>query len=153
MDRDNASIFFYGTPPGIEAIRALAEGAEVSSREEAGIPSITIRWPDVTLDINPNPAWDRAFQLPGIRGWIGQFSLRDRRPAAVKTLIAQLDRTSACYGAFIAPGFDKSGKAAGLLKALLGTEGGYLFTRQAFYSADGTRIIGMAGAPAAFGSP
>jgi hypothetical protein len=43
----------------------------------------------------------------------------------------------------IEPGYDREGRVAAFLTRLVATAGGYLFTYQSFYSADGKRITGV----------
>lgn len=151
MANDNAGIFFYGKPPSPSEIAALASGARVSTHAGDNMTSVVVEWPSVAVTITINPDWNRNVQLSGIRGWLGQFPESERTSAEVVSFLAALDSTTTCYGSTISPAFDKEGRVAALLKSLLGKSGGFFFSHQSFYSAEGKRIAGLSGDPAALG--
>lgn len=151
MANDNAGIFFYGKPPSPSEIAALASDAKVSTHSGDNITSVVVEWPNVSVTVTINPNWNRNVQLSGIRGWLGQFPENERASPEVVSFLAALDRTTTCYGSTISPAFDKEGRGAALLKSLLGTSGGFFFSHQSFYSADGKRIAGLSGDPSALG--
>ncbi len=151
MPNDNAGVYFYGTPPSIGEVAALVPSADVSATAEDGLTNIIVKWPDVSVTISINPAWNRDVQLSGIRGWLGQFSSEERESAPVVSFLAELDRTKTCYGTAISPRFDDAGKVVALLKQLLGSDGGFFFSHQSFYDANGEQIAGRAGDPLALG--
>jgi hypothetical protein len=151
MANDNAGIFFYGTPPSPVEIVALANGAKVSTQSSDNMTTVVVEWPSVSVTVNINPNWNRSVQLSGIRGWLGQFPENERTSSAVVSFLGALDRTTTCYGSTISPAFDKEGKAAAFLRGLLGTSGGFFFSHQSFYSADGKRIAGLSGDPSILG--
>lgn len=148
MANDNAGIFFYGTPPSTAQIASLTSGAEVTTAAEGSLTNIIVSWPDVSVTITINPAWNREVQLSGIRGWLDQFPAVERDSKPVTSFLAQLNSTITCYGSVISPGYDKAGKVATFLKQLLGSTGGFFFSHQSFYNANGVRITGLAGDPA-----
>ncbi len=151
MADDNAGIFFYGDPPSPAQIAALAAGAKVRTLSKGNMTSVIVEWPDVTVTVNMDPNWDRSRQLGGIRGWLSQFPEKERTSKPVVSFLAELDRTTTCYGSVISPGYEKEGKAATLLKKLLGASGGFFFSHQSFYSSSGSRIAGLPGDPAVIG--
>lgn len=147
MANDNAGIFFYGAPPSTAQIASLASGAEVSSAAEGKLINVIVKWPDVSVTITINSTWNRDVQLSGIRGWLGQFPAVERDSKHVLSFLAQLNSTTTCYGSVISPGYDKAGKVATFLRQLLGSTGGFFFSQQSFYNANGVRITGIAGDP------
>ena len=151
MAHDNAGIFFYGPAPSPAQIENLAKGATVSSAAQANTTSIRVEWPDVSITINIDPNWNRDLQLSGIRGWLSQFPKNERSSKQVVSFLSELDRTTTSYGSIISPSYDKAGKAATLLKQLLGSSGGFFFSHQSFYNAKGERIAGLPGDPAILG--
>jgi hypothetical protein len=149
--RDNAAIYFYGPPPSVERIVAAAPGATTEARLEGDRTRITVAWPDVTLVITVDPAWNRDVQLLGMRNWIGQFGPVHRNTPSAKALLANLDRTTTCYGSVITPAFDAEGKVAAALLRLLKPEGGFFFAHQSLYDSTGSKIMGMPGDPQRLG--
>ena len=112
---------------------------------------IDIKWPDVAVSITVDPVWDRELHNSGIREWLSGFPAKDKNSKTVKSFLTEIDRTTLCYGSEITPDYDKAGKTATLLKQLVGPGGGFLFTHQTYYTANGTRIIGVDGAPVTLG--
>ena len=151
MAADNAGIFFFGPPPSAEDIAAAAEGAVVGIAREEHLTRITAEWPDVTLVVTINPLWDREVQLSGLRNWLDLFPAPERGTASTRRLLANLDRTTTCYGSVISPAFDRQGKAASSLVRLLTRSSGFFFSHQSFYDAQGSRIIGRPGDPEILG--
>jgi hypothetical protein len=141
--QDNAGIFFFGPPPTVEAIQKLAPDATTQVENHEGATRLTLSWPDVSITINIDPNWPRDLQLSGIRSLIDGFPAREKRKAAVVELLRQLDHTTTCYGSVIEPAYDRDGKVIGLLRRLLAPTGGFLFTHQSFYDAQGRRITGL----------
>jgi hypothetical protein len=150
LAQDNAGLFFYGPAPSVEAVDTLAkaQGATVSSEKDGAMTRLTVAWPDVSVMINIDATWQRDEQLSGIRGLLADFPARERNRSEVKQLLANLDRTTTCYGAVIDPGYDRERRVSAFLKALVAPTGGFLFTYQSFYSADGKRITGLQDDPA-----
>jgi hypothetical protein len=143
MAQDNAGIFFFGPPPTPEQVAAAAPGATVTIEKDGPITRTTLRWPDVSLQINMNdPFWKRDVQLSGMRGYISRFPASERNAPAVKLLLADLDRTTTSYGSIITPAYDREGKAAAALLRLVAPTGGFFFSHQSFYDANGARILG-----------
>jgi hypothetical protein len=151
MAADNAGIFFFGPPPSAEDIAAAARGAAISISREEHLTRITAEWPDVMLVVTINPLWDREVQLSGLRNWLDLFPASERGTASTQRLLANLDRTTTCYGSVISPAFDRQGKAASSLVRLLTRSGGFFFSHQSFYDAQGSRIIGRPGDPEILG--
>jgi hypothetical protein len=147
LAQDNAALYFYGAPPSVDTIRQLAAGASTQVDTETGATRVTISWPDVTLTLHIDPNWDRDVQLSGMRGWLMDFPARELKKPAVASFLANLDRTTATYGTVIEPAYDREGKVVALLKKLVAPSGGYFFSYQSFYSAQGRRIIGLEGDP------
>lgn len=143
LAQDNAGLFFYGPPPSVETITSLAGDAKVAAEREGAVTRVTVSWPDVSVIINIDADWHRDEQLSGIRGLLSTFPASERSQPDVKQLLANLDKTTTCYGSVIDPGYDKEGKVAAFLKKLVAPTGGFLFTFQSFYSADGRRITGL----------
>jgi hypothetical protein len=141
--QDNAGIFFFGPPPTVEAIQKLVPDATTQVEQQDGATRITVSWPEVSITIHIDPNWPRDLQLAGIRGLIDGFPAREKRKPAVVELLRQLDRTTTCYGSVIEPAYDRDGKVIGLLRKLLAPTGGFLFTHQSFYDAQGRRITGL----------
>lgn len=151
MADDNAGIFFYGPPPTLETIIDLAKGATVTKTPADTLTKVAVRWPDVSVTITIDPNWNRSVQLSGIRGWLSQLPQNERTSPAVTTFLANLDRTTASYGSVISPGYDASGKVTNFLKALVARSGGFFFSHQSFYTAQGTRVTGLGGDPSTLG--
>jgi hypothetical protein len=151
MAHDNAGIFFYGPPPSAAQIIAAARGASTTTELDGNLTKITAKWSDVTLTVSINPSWNREVQLGGIRAWISQFGSEYRNAPGAKNLVANLERTTTCYGSVIAPAYDNEGKVVATLSRLLKTTGGFFFSHQSFYDATGRRIIGLPGDPSRLG--
>lgn len=151
MANDNAGIFFYGKPPSPDRVAGLAAEANVTTVANDNLTNIIVKWPDASVTITIDPTWNREIQLSGIRGWLSQFPEEERNSKPVTSFLSVLDSTTTCYGSAISPGYDKAGKIATLLKQLLGSEGGFIFSHQSFYNANGVRITGLAGDPAFLG--
>ena len=143
MSKDNAGVYFYGTPSTVQQITAFADRAEVMTAMDGIKTKVSIRWPDVALSITIDPQWNREIQLSGIRGWIDRFPDQEKHSSAVKNFLTRLDKTVTCYGVVIMPGYDHQGKAVKLLKNILGKSGGFFFSHQSFYDLQGIRIIGL----------
>lgn len=148
---DNAGVFFRGPPPTQAQITALAEGAEVTSAPDGNRTRIRVSWPGVSLILTIDPSWPRDLQLAGMRGWISRFPANEQAKPEVQAFLAALNDTTTCYGTVISPGYDAGGKVAGFLQRLLGTQGGFFFTHQSFYDAQGKWILGSATDPAVMG--
>jgi hypothetical protein len=148
MSADNAGIYFFGPPPSATEIAAAAEGARTIESVDGDKTRVSITWPDVTMVVTIDPRWNRAGQLRGIRGWLASFPERERQSVIVRDFLANLDMVTACYGSVISPSYDDEGKVARLLKTMVRSSGGFIFTRQSFYSATGVRIAGLEGDPA-----
>jgi hypothetical protein len=151
--QEAVAVFFYGSAPDAGRIAELAADASVSVEHADAKTRIAVVWPDVSLTITIDPSWDRATQMQGMRGWAERFPARVRALEDVKALIDSFDRVSACYGTVSKPGLDAENKVVGLLKALLGESGGFFFSRNSFYGADGLRITGFDEDPAWLGTP
>lgn len=149
--RNNAGIYFFGTPPGSKAIVALAPDVASAVTQTDGIVQINLLWSDVSLQISMDPNWNRENELRSIRGWLARFPERDRDAPGTISFLEKLDKTVAFFGAQIEPCYDFEGKVARLLKALLIDTGGFLFSHQSFYSARGHRIVGLPGDPVELG--
>lgn len=147
LAQDNATIYFYGPPPSVDQIRKLAADAKTSVETQAGMTSVIIAWPDVTLTLSIDPKWERDVQLSGMRGWLADFPSRELKKPLAATFLSNLDRTTTSYGSVIEPAYDRQGKVAGFLKKLIAPTGGYFFSYQSFYTAEGKRIIGLDGDP------
>lgn len=145
--QDNAGLFFYGPPPTVETITRLAGEATVTSNLVESVTRVTVAWPDVTLIIHIDPVWRRDEALASIRDTLAELPAREQHKPAVREFLANLERTQVCLGSLIDPGYDREGRVAAFLTRLIATTGGYLFTYQSFYSADGKRIAGVAGDP------
>ncbi len=143
------AVFFYGPPPDGARIQALATDASSVRRTDDGPRArVTVSWPDVIVTFTMDPAWPRDVQLAGIRGWIDRFPADETRSPQVKRFLADLDGVTTCWGTVVAPALDADGTAVRLLSGLMGPAGGFFFSSgQAFYGADGARIIGLPGAP------
>jgi hypothetical protein len=141
--QDSAGVFFYGPAPTVDAIQRLAPEATTSIERDEGTTRLTVSWPEVSIVINIDPNWPRDLQLAGIRGLLAGFSAREKKKPAVVDFLERLERTTTCYGVVIEPAYDREGKALGLMKRLLAPTGGFLFTYQSFYDADGRRITGL----------
>ena len=151
MTQDNAGIYFYGTPPSAAQVAILAEGAQVVTENNGKKTRISVKWPDVTLVMTIDPEWNRQVQLSGIRGWLGRFPEKERQTQIVQRFLADLEKTNTCYGSVIAPAFDRQGKVSRFLKSLLGKSGGFFFSHQSFYDANGRQIAGLPGDPNTLG--
>lgn len=151
--QEAVAIFFYGAAPDVERITELASGAEVSVGNSEGKTRINIVWPDVSTVITIDPAWDKAVQMQGMRGWTDRFPAKVRALDDVKALIDSFDHVNACYGSISKPGLDADNKVVNLFNALLGTEGGFFFSRNSFYGTDRLRITGFDEDPSWLGTP
>jgi hypothetical protein len=143
LAQDNAGLFFYGPPPSVETITSLAADAKVDTERDGAVTRVTVSWPDVSVIIHIDADWHRDEQLSGIRGLLATFPASERNRPDVKQLLANLDKTTTCYGSVIDPGYDREGRVTAFLKKLVAPTGGFLFTFQSFYSADGRRITGL----------
>ncbi|HUQ10369.1 MAG TPA: hypothetical protein VM146_08625 [Steroidobacteraceae bacterium] len=148
QSQDSAGLFFYGPAPTVDDIARVAGGATVSSEQVEAVTRVTIAWPDVSVIIHVSSDWPRDEQLASIRGELAERPSRERNRPAVKQFLANLDRTTVCWGSLIDPGYDREGKVAAFLTRLIGISGGFLFTYQSFYSSDGRRITGLQQDPA-----
>jgi hypothetical protein len=149
--QEAVAVFFYGAAPDVAQITALAADAEVSEVNTDGKTRITITWPDVSTMITIDPAWDKATQMQGMRGWTERFPARIRALEEVKALVDSFDKVSACYGTVSKPALDADGKVVALLQAMLGTDGGFYYSRNSFYGTDRLRITGFDEDPAWLG--
>jgi len=147
MTQDNAGIFFYGPPPSSAQITALAKGAQVIVENNGKKTRMSLKWPDVILVMNIDPEWNRQVQLSGIRGWLGRFPEQEKQSPTVRRFLADLEKTTTCYGSVITPAFDRQGKVSTFLKSLLGKSGGFFFSHQSFYDSNGRQIAGLPGDP------
>jgi len=152
MAQDNAGIFFFGPPPTAAQIAAAAPTAKVSTSRDGAVMQTTLRWADVTLEINVEPDWDRDVQLSGIRGYVSRFPANERNTAGVKSMLANLDRVTTSYGSVISPAYDGEGKAAGVLLKLVAVTGGFFFSHQSFYDASGAWLLGDPSDPRKLGA-
>lgn len=152
-DLEAVAVFFYGQSPDAARIAELAPGAEVSASTADGKTRITAAWPDVSTTITIDPAWDKAAQMEGMRGWTERFPAKIKALAEVQALIASFDTVTACYGSVSKPGLDADNKAMNLLRALLADGGGFFFSRNSFYDTDGLRITGFNEDPVWLGTP
>ena len=147
MSVDNAGIYFFGPPPSSAQVAALAEDALAVESIDGDKTRVSIAWADVTMAVNIDPRWNRAGQLRGIRTWLASFPESERQSAIVQDFLANLDMVTTCYGSVITPAYDEDGKVVKFLKAMIRPSGGFIFTRQSFYSATGVRIAGLEGDP------
>ena len=141
--QEAVALFFYGAAPDVAAITALATDADVAVSNAGGKTRVTVTWDDVSTVITIDPAWNKAEQMPGMRGWAERFPARVRALEKVQALIASFDAVNACYGTISKPGLDADCKVLRLLQAMAGSEGGFLFSRNSFYAMDGVRITGF----------
>lgn len=153
QDQEAVAVFFYGAPPAPGSLAALAANAEVTTVQEEGKTRISVVWPDVTTTITIDPAWDKAVQMQGMRGWTDRFPAKVKALDDVKALIESFDTVTACYGTVSKPGLDADGKVINLFRAMLGDGGGFFFSRNSFYGTDGLRITGFDEDPVWLGKP
>lgn len=151
--QEAVAVFFYGAPPDIEHIRALAVGATVSVGLDKDKTRIHVIWPDVTTTITIDPDWDKVTQMQGMRHWTDRFPAKVREMEEVRALIDSFGNVEACYGSISKPGLDAGNKVMALLKGLLGDKGGFFFSRNSFYGTDGLRITGFDEDPVWLGTP
>lgn len=149
--RDNAAIYFFGTPPGSKAIVALAPDVPSAVTLRDAVVQISFLWADVSLQVSIDPHWNRDNELQKIRGWLARFPEHERDAPGAISFLEKLDKTVACFGAEVEPCYDFEGKVARLLKALISQTGGFVFSHQSFYSARGHRIVGLPGDPVELG--
>jgi hypothetical protein len=143
LAQDNAGLYFYGPPPSVDDIVKVAGEASVSSTVVESVTRVTVAWPDVTVVIHIDTDWRRVEQLSSIRDALAELPRREQHKPAVREFLANLDRTTACWGSLIEPGYDREGRVAAFFTRLIGITGGFLSVYQSFYSADGRRITGM----------
>jgi hypothetical protein len=143
LAQDNAGLFFYGPAPSTDAIRKAAGDAQVTVDQVESVQRVVVSWPEVSVIIHIDHDWPREEQLSGIRGLLDGFSTRERNKPAVRQFLADLDRTTVCWGSIIEPGYDREGRVVAFFTRLIGTTGGFLFTYQSFYSSEGKRITGL----------
>ena len=129
----------------------MADGAATKTTLVGETTEVLLKWPDVELTISINPKWNRIVQLSGIRGWLDRFPKNERESISVQSFLADLDRTTICYGSTISPGYDTGGKVVRLFTKLIAPVGGFFFTHQSFYGSTGQRIAGLPGDPARMG--
>jgi hypothetical protein len=141
--QDNAALYFYGPPPTVDDITRVAGDATVTSSLVESVTRVTIAWSDVTVIIHIDGDWRRDEQLASIRQMVTELPSREQHKPAVRKFLADLDRTTVCWGSLIDPGYDREGRVATFFKKLVGASGGFLFTYQSFYSAGGKRIVGL----------
>jgi hypothetical protein len=152
MSVDNAGTYFFGPPPSQAQLALMAPAGAVTQSMEGDKARVSVAWPDATLVVTIDPAWNRDKQLRGIRAWLLHFPENERKAPAVQGLLADLDRTTTCYGGVITPSYDAGGKVVAFLKAMIAPTGGFFFTHQSFYGPDGARIGGVDGDPATMGA-
>jgi hypothetical protein len=151
MSGDNAGIYFFGPPPSFKQFAAMAAEASVTEATDGEKSRVSIAWSDVTIVVTIDPRWNRTTQLRGIRTWLLHFPESERQSLAVQQFLADLDRTTTCYGCVISPSYDGDGKVVRLLIAMLEPTGGFFFTHQSFYGSSGERIAGIDGDPGKLG--
>lgn len=134
------AVFFYGQAPALADISALAPEADVALTTSEGKTRIAVVWPEANMTITIDPAWDKAAQMAGMRNWTERFPARVKQLVEVQALIASFDQVSACFGTVSKPALDA--KTLALLQALIANGGGFFFSRNSFYGADGLRITG-----------
>ena len=147
MTQDNAGIYFYGPPLSSAQVATLAEGAQFFTENNGNKTRISLKWPDVTLVMTIDPEWNRQVQLSGIRGWLSRFPEQEKQSPTVQRFLADLEKTTTCYGSVITPAFDRQGKVSKFLKSLLRKSGGFFFSHQSFYDSNGQQIVGLPGDP------
>ncbi len=129
----------------------MVAGAAVAETMDGDKSKISITWSDVAIVVTIDPQWRRAVELRGIRAWLLHFPESKRAPPGVQQFLADLDRTTTCYGSVISPSYDGEGKVVKFLKAMVEPSGGFFFTYQSFYSSSGEHIAGIDGDPSALG--
>jgi hypothetical protein len=148
MSQDNATLYFYGPAPSVDTVQKLAAGASTSVARSGAMTTVTVRWPDVSVEINIDPDWPREVQLSGIQGWLGGFPKEESGQPEVVAFIANLKKVTTAYGSVIVPQYDSAGKVFSLLRQLVAAGGGgFFFSRQSFYDMSGQRLIGTPGDP------
>jgi hypothetical protein len=145
--QDSAALYFYGPAPTMADITQAAGDASVSTQNVESWTRVTVSWPELTLILHLDSEWRRDEQLSSIRQMLTELPAREQHKPAVRNFLADLDRTKACWGSLIDPGYDREGRVIAFYKRLVATTGGFLFTYQSFYSADGKRIAGVEGDP------
>ncbi|HEY1182288.1 MAG TPA: hypothetical protein VGE56_08295, partial [Rhodocyclaceae bacterium] len=93
--QEAVAVFFYGEPPAPESLPGLVADAEVSTVQEDCKTRISITWSDVTATITIDPAWDKATQMQGMRGWTDRFPAKVKVLDDVKALIESFDTVTA----------------------------------------------------------
>ena len=151
MSGDNAGIYFFGPPPSSKQLAAMAADASVTESADGDKSRVSITWSDVTIVVTIDPRWNRTTQLRGIRAWLLHFPEDERQSPTVRKFLADLDRTTTCYGCVIFPSYDGDGKVVKFLIATIESAGGFFFTHQSFYGSSGERIAGIDGDPAMLG--
>jgi hypothetical protein len=146
--QDSAGLFFHGPPPTLDDIARVAGDATVSTETVESVVRVTVAWPDVSVIIHVTPDWPRDEQLASIRSELAGYPAREQHKPGVKEFLANLDRTTTCWGSLIDPGYDREGKVAAFFTRLIGISGGFLSTYQSFYASDGKRITGPSADPA-----
>jgi hypothetical protein len=141
--QEAVALFFYGAAPDVATITALAPDAKIAVNNAGGKTRITVSWDDVSTVITIDPSWNKTEQMQGMRGWTERFPARVRALDEVKALIASFDNVCACYGTVSKPGLDADHKVFTLLRAMGGSAGGFLFSRNSFYDMAGLRITGV----------
>src|SRR5262245_56384365 len=140
--QEAVAIFFYGQAPTPEDIVALATGTETSVTASEGKTRIAVTWGDASLNINIDPGWDKTVQMAGMRGWTERFPQRIRELPHVRAFVETFDKVNYCYGTVAQPALNAS--ALSLLKEILRKGGGgFFFSRNSFYDADGSQITGF----------
>jgi hypothetical protein len=149
-----AGIFSPAVVPSLEELlRSLAPTAKISKKREGANISYICEWPDVTVRLTVDLAWDGAGQRTGMRNWILGLSGVNTNMPAVGLLIHEVDDTIDAVGSVATPQYDSGGKATALILGLATKLNGFLFAQYAFYDAKGSKIIGLGNAPTKLTDP
>jgi hypothetical protein len=141
---ENAGVYSTKEVPAMKPLLAsLAPGATITEGKEGDLASFTCAWKDVTVKLTVDTHWNKAVEVPGIKGWIGRFPPQKKDTPAVAALARQLASTTYCIGCAITPGYDSDGKVTALLLGLAKALDGFVFTHESFYDVDGTKIVGF----------
>lgn len=151
--QEAVALFFYGIAPSLDAIAARFPDAKAERRDAPGKERLHLSWGEVSLTITVDLGWDRSQQLTGLRGWMERFPARVRAQARVIELMQSLDRVTACYGTISIPGLETHPGPMNVLKQLLSEGGGFFFSRNSFYDAQGASITGFDEDPVWLGVP
>jgi hypothetical protein len=145
--RDNTAIYStLAQALTAEQIQELAPDAVVQTASDKIIVSL----PGVTLTISSMRGDSLVRHLNGFSGYIQHIG---GDSPSTRSLLKQLQKTTASYGVVIEPSFDSGGRAKAIIMALAKKHEGLMFAYSSIYSPDGKKQLGQPDDPSSYDAP